>query len=69
MKFELDTTNIQCPYCWESFEIFLDYSPLQSIGESQQYTEDCYICCRPIVIDVVLDELSQPIITTEAELS
>lgn len=51
------TQSISCPHCGESIEIVLDLS----ISE-QQYVEDCFICCRPIVIsyralDGVLDEL------------
>jgi len=69
MNFELETTTIQCPYCWEGFEILLDPSPIQSVGEVQQYTEDCYICCRPIVINLTLDGDGQPVVEVEAELS
>jgi len=44
--------NIQCPYCGETFETEVDTS-----GGSQEYVEDCYVCCRPIVfrIDVAAD--------------
>lgn len=38
---------ISCPYCGENIEIIIDGSV-----ESQQYTEDCSVCCQPIVIDV-----------------
>ncbi len=46
----LQTTQIQCPYCWETFEIVVDCS----VSE-QTYTEDCYICCQPIVLQLVSD--------------
>lgn len=69
MKFELETTSVQCPYCWESFDISLDCSSIQSAGEVQQYTEDCYVCCRPIVISVTLSESGQPDVQIEAELA
>jgi hypothetical protein len=36
--------TVQCPYCGESFETNVDPS-----GGSQEYIEDCYVCCRPIV--------------------
>lgn len=39
------TESITCPYCWEHIEIELDLS----VSE-QAYVEDCFVCCRPIVI-------------------
>lgn len=38
--------TIICPYCRESFSIFIE--PSSEVGES--YVEDCYVCCRPIEI-------------------
>ena len=35
----------QCPYCGESFETSADTS-----AGSQDYIEDCAICCKPIEI-------------------
>ncbi len=43
----LETTKIQCPCCWESFETVVDCSVLE-----QTYVEDCYVCCRPLVFHV-----------------
>lgn len=43
----LESKFIQCPYCWESFEVIADCSV-----ESQEYVEDCEVCCRPIVMKV-----------------
>lgn len=68
MNFELETATIQCPYCWEGFEILLDSSSIQSVGEIQQYTEDRYVCCRPIVVNVVMDDDGRPTVEVEAEL-
>ena len=39
---DLDAT-VQCPYCGEAVEITLD----PGSGESQQYVEDCEVCCNP----------------------
>ena len=39
--------TIYCPYCGESIEIIIDESV-----EFQEYTEDCSVCCRPIIISV-----------------
>lgn len=45
MKRELEDRSIECPYCGESIDIFLD--PTFS---EQSYVEDCQVCCRPINI-------------------
>jgi hypothetical protein len=42
--------SVQCPYCGEMFETEIDTS-----GGSQEYTEDCYVCCRPILFRVEVD--------------
>ncbi|WP_266170476.1 CPXCG motif-containing cysteine-rich protein [Dyella subtropica] len=47
----LSPTHIHCPYCGEAFEILIDSSV-----ESQQYIEDCQVCCCPIVLTVTIDE-------------
>ncbi len=44
----LDERQIQCPYCWESFEILIDPSE----GEDQSFVYDCEVCCRPIDVQV-----------------
>ena len=40
----LHEEQITCPFCWETITILVDPS------ESQTYTEDCSVCCRPILI-------------------
>ena len=47
---EISETHISCPYCGESISVLVD----DSIPE-QSYVEDCQVCCRPIVLDVVID--------------
>ena len=42
--------SVQCPYCGETFETGIDTS-----GGSQEYVEDCYVCCRPIVFRLTAD--------------
>lgn len=42
--------DIDCPYCGEEIEILLDPSV-----ESQQYIEDCQVCCRPITMKIEVD--------------
>ena len=46
--------QVQCPYCWESFVLLVDGSI-----ESQEYIEDCEICCRPIDFSIQMGEEDQ----------
>jgi len=41
----LEEAEVTCPYCWETIVLELDLS-----AGSQTYTEDCSVCCRPIVV-------------------
>ncbi len=41
-------TSVACPFCGEEEEIFVDAGG----GDSQTYTEDCPVCCRPRVVHV-----------------
>lgn len=34
-----------CPYCWETITLDLDLS-----AGSQMYTEDCPVCCQPLLV-------------------
>jgi hypothetical protein len=45
----LEETTISCPYCGELITILIDRSV-----ETQQYIEDCQVCCRPIEIQVTV---------------
>jgi predicted RNA-binding Zn-ribbon protein involved in translation (DUF1610 family) len=52
-----------CPACGE--EIVIPVDP--SAGESQEYVEDCPVCCRPNLIHVELDERGEARVWAEAE--
>jgi hypothetical protein len=39
------TAETTCPYCGESITLFLDLSV-----ESQEYIEDCSVCCQPMTV-------------------
>ena len=43
----LEEKSISCPYCGEIISILIDGSV-----ETQEYIEDCQVCCRPIDIRV-----------------
>lgn len=40
--------TVRCPYCAETVEIGLD----PGSGPTQEYIEDCPVCCRPWVVSV-----------------
>jgi hypothetical protein len=46
----LEWSDLACPYCGEWITVAVDTS-----AGDQVYTEDCQVCCRPIVIGVVLE--------------
>jgi len=54
--------SIQCPYCGESIDVFVDDSV-----EHQQYVEDCQVCCRPINLTVTVAEADGARVTARAE--
>lgn len=54
MHNQLVETRVQCPYCWEQFILLVDASI-----DSQEYVEDCEVCCRPIDFIVEIDEQDQ----------
>ncbi len=45
----------QCACCGEENETFVDPSG----GEVQEYVEDCRVCCRPMVIKVRWNAVSE----------
>jgi len=57
-------SGFQCAGCGEWNETTLD----QSAGQSQQYVEDCQVCCKPNVLQISFDsELEQFVISAELE--
>ena len=52
-----------CSACGEEIVITVDVSQ----GTSQEYVEDCPVCCRPNVIHVELDARGEPTAWAEAE--
>ena len=49
-----DTEEVFCPYCGQAIEVVIDAS-----AGSQEYVEDCEICCRPIIFTVRKDRLGE----------
>ena len=46
---------VVCPYCGEGVEIGLD----PGSGNTQEYVEDCQVCCRPWRVTVSYDAEGQ----------
>lgn len=61
---ELIEQDISCPYCGESIEVVIEV-----LDESQEYIEDCQVCCRPIVfnIDTAFDDSTSVSVHSENE--
>jgi hypothetical protein len=45
--------RVFCPYCGEPLDVLVDPS-----FDQQSYTEDCQVCCQPMVVRVSLDSES-----------
>lgn len=45
----LEEPTIHCPYCGEAFAILVDCT-----GGNQQYVEDCFVCCQPILLTLTI---------------
>ena len=58
-----DEGHYVCDACGEEIVIPLDISA----GESQEYVEDCPVCCRPNVIHVEFDEDGSARVWAEGE--
>jgi hypothetical protein len=59
---ELESQNVDCPYCGEPIELLIDCSVLQ-----QSYIEDCQVCCRPINIHVSIADDDEISVTVSSE--
>lgn len=60
----LPEQTITCPYCNEQIDILLDIAEGDT---SQDYIEDCQVCCRPIQIHVYEDETGQLVVQAQHE--
>ncbi len=47
---ELTECLVHCPYCGEGISVLVDTS-----AGDQQYTEDCQVCCSPILMTLQVD--------------
>ncbi len=54
--------TVVCPYCGEENEIAVD----PGSGDSQEYIEDCQVCCRPWRVMVSYDGSGEVSVHVEA---
>jgi hypothetical protein len=54
--------TIDCPYCGEPIQILVDASI-----SSQEYIEDCQVCCRPITLGIRFDAEGDVQVSASAE--
>lgn len=59
----LDEASYVCDSCGEEIVIPID----PSAGESQEYVEDCPVCCHPNVIHIELDPDGSMQVWSESE--
>jgi hypothetical protein len=53
--------EVSCPYCGESVSIELDVAG----GASQEYVQDCSVCCQPWRVQVEYDDAGVAQVTVE----
>jgi hypothetical protein len=53
--------DVTCPYCGEVVSINLDPGG----GASQEYVQDCEVCCRPWRVQVQYDETGAAEVSVE----
>ena len=58
----LQTVPVQCAFCGETIDVLVDCSLPE-----QSYVEDCQVCCRPLVLHVLVDEDGVPSVSVRYE--
>jgi|TARA_Y200000002_G_scaffold218082_1_gene179951 hypothetical protein len=59
---DINEKESYCPYCGEVISLLIDDSV-----SSQEYVEDCQVCCSPILISVEIDYEENIYINTKKE--
>lgn len=59
---EILEQGVHCPYCSEHIDMLVDASV-----DSQDYIEDCQVCCRPIRVQARVDAFGNATVSVAAE--
>jgi len=59
---EVSAKTVSCPYCGEHIDILVD----GSLPE-QEYLEDCQVCCRPIMLSVMVNADDDVVVMARSE--
>ncbi len=54
---------VMCPYCWQQISLVVDASP-----GSQQYVEDCEVCCQPMLVTCTVSEAQDIDVAVDREM-
>ena len=55
--------NFECPYCGEPNTAIID----QMLGDRVEMTQDCEVCCKPILLKVEKDPEGGFILSAQPE--
>lgn len=58
----LEEVDVICPYCGEAISVFIDAS-----SGTQEYYEDCSVCCAPILFLLSVDEAGEISLTLKRD--
>ena len=59
---DLRELEVDCPYCGENIPVMVD-----PVSGEESYTEDCSVCCRPMVLTVDVDDDGEPTVSAKRE--
>lgn len=51
--YNLEQLTLTCPYCGEKIDTLIEVS-----SETQEYYEDCSVCCSPILFSLKINGLN-----------
>ncbi|HCD36219.1 CPXCG motif-containing cysteine-rich protein [Chlorobium phaeovibrioides] len=58
----LETVSVPCPFCGEPMDLEIDCG-----AGSQEYTEDCPVCCKPVSVSVRISDGGAPLVEVSPE--
>lgn len=58
----ISSVRVSCPYCGQTIALAVDAS-----AGDQDYTEDCQVCCRPMVVAVWIGADGDPAVRVQSE--